>query len=301
MSPLDAPTLVVVGTGRTAGPIAAALARVSGADVTVCGRNPDRARATAVVATELAGVPVRGRALDPDALAGAAVVLESIAEDLPAKRELLPTLQAWAPDDAVLATNTSSLPLRELAEVLDRPDRFAGLHFLHPAHATRVVEVIPAEHTDVAVVECLDDLVLRMGKRTIRLRRDIEGFVWNRLQFAMLRECLHLLDEGVADVESIDAAVADGLAPRWMACGPFASADLCGLGTFARVSAELMPVLAASEVPSASLLSRAAANEGFYAWAPELVRRFEEFRAEVLGQGAAVTEARAAVMPRAAP
>jgi 3-hydroxybutyryl-CoA dehydrogenase len=149
-----------------------------------------------------------------------------------------------------------------------------------------VVEVIAAPSTAAATLESLAGLVRTMGKRPIVVRHDVPGFVWNRLQFALLRECLQLLEDGVADAEAIDAAVADGLAPRWIATGPLATTDLGGIETFARIAAELNGALAAGSGVSPELSGRARSGATFHRWDTESRRASAELRAEALAVGA---------------
>lgn len=286
----------VVGTGAMGPEIACALAG-AGMAVTIAGRSA----ATAAAACERAraeappGARIGAAVIGAGALAGAGLVVETITEDAGAKRELLGRLSAWLAPGAIVVTNTSSLRVGDLATALARPGAFAGLHFLKPAHLTAVVEVIPGPATDAATTDALVGLAGRMGKEPLLVREDVPGFIWNRIQFAVLRECLHMLEAGVASAADIDAAVSDGLAPRWMAAGPLATADLGGLGTFALVSAQLLPELsAAREVPGA--LARAAAEGRPLApWTAVGGAGVAELRAEALAMGREIAGRRRAL------
>jgi 3-hydroxybutyryl-CoA dehydrogenase len=275
--PVSLERATVVGSGRTAPTIAAAFA-AAGLQVRLAGRDAGRTRAAAELASTWSSRRVEPCALGEPAVAGADLVLESIAEDREAKTALYRDLERWAPPGAVLATNTSSLSITELGGGLAAPERFAGLHFMHPAHETAVVEIVAGERTEAAAIATLHDLAGRMGKTPVVARRDVPGFIWNRLQFALLRECLHLIEEGVADAATIDAAICEGLAPRWLATGPLATADLGGIRTFATICEQLFPVLsAAQEVPPA-LTER----ERFYEWTPASEAAVAALRAEAL-------------------
>ena len=267
----------VVGSGRTAPTIAAAFA-AAGLEVRLAARDAARARAAAELASTWSGRRVEPCALGEPAVVGAGLVLESIAEDHEAKASLYRDLECWAAPGTVLATNTSSLSITALAADLAAPERFAGLHFLHPAHETAVVEIIAGERTAEAAMAMLRDLAGRMGKTPIVARRDVPGFVWNRLQFALLRECLHLIDEGVADAATIDAAICEGLAPRWLATGPLATTDLGGIRTFATIAEQLFPVLSAAREVTPALTAR----ERFYEWTPASEAAVAALRAEAL-------------------
>ncbi len=265
--------------------IAAALAS-AGAPVVVCGRAPERADAAARAASVLAGGgEISAVAMDEAAFAGAGLVVETVAEDLELKRGLLARIEAWCPAEAVLTTNTSSLRIADIASALARPERFAGLHFLKPGHLTAVVEVVPGPATDPEVVAGLEARARAMGKAPLVVRADEPGFIWNRIQFAVLRECLHMLEAGVADAGDIDAAVSDGLAPRWMAAGPLATADLGGLSVFATISAQLFPHLADGHDAPAELTRRAADGPAFAPWTAEGGKEVAALRARALELG----------------
>ncbi|MCC6830815.1 MAG: hypothetical protein IT200_05650 [Thermoleophilia bacterium] len=291
----ERPLAVVLGTGAMGPEIAAALAD-AGWRVRVAGRTPSRAAdaAARAAAFALGGDPAPAACLaDAEGLAGAALVVETIVEDLAAKHALLAAVEPLVAPDAVIVTNTSSLRIADVAAPLEHPERFAGLHFLKPAHLTGVVEVVPGPATDAAVTGRLERLAGEMGKAALVVRADVPGFIWNRIQFAVLRECLHMLEAGVASAEDIDAAVAAGLAPRWMAAGPLATADLGGLSTFAAVSRQLFPHLAnGAEVPEA-LLHLAESGGAFASWTHgEAARDVARMRADALAEGRRFAERR---------
>ena len=283
---MSAPLVVIVGTGRMAPGIAVAC-RHAGMDVRIAGRDAARAAAAAGEAG-VAPAPLARESFD-----GATLVIETIVEDLAVKRELLARIEQWTAPDTVAATNTSSLSIDALAEALERPERFAGLHFLFPAERTDVVEVIAGSRTAADARELLIALVEGMGKHPLVLRRDIPGFIWNRLQFAVLRECLHLLEEGVADAESIDAAVSDGLAPRWLAGGPLATADLGGLETFRSVARQLFCVLS----DAAAVPGRLDGERPFYAWSDTSRDAVSALRADVIATGRELARRRREIAP----
>jgi 3-hydroxybutyryl-CoA dehydrogenase len=292
-------SVVVLGTGRMAAGLAAAAAAAPGVEVSICGRDPGRTRQAVERARALGPASTRAVELSRGGLARADVVLETVVESLAVKRDVLARVGGWVRPDALVASNTSSLPLTELASAVSSPERFVGLHFLYPAHATGVVEVAPAAQTAPATLRRAEELVRAMGRQPIVLRRDVQGLIWNRLQFAVLRECLHLLDEDVADAEQIDAAMSDGLAPRWMACGPLATADLGGLGTFLLASEQLFPRLSAAATVSTRLAEHAGAGTTFHAWSPAKTRAVEELRERALAAGQQIARRRRDAMEAA--
>lgn len=285
-------TVVVIGSGRIAPGIARACA-ATGRATRIVGRNPDRVKIAAGWAGAQAG------RVEASSFADADLVIESVVEDFAVKQGLLRRVEEWLAADALVATNTSSFSVGSLAAPLANAGRFAGLHFLHPAEQTGVVEVVPGPATSRSTIDALTALVRDMGRQPLVLRRDVPGFIWNRLQFAMLRECLHMVSEGVADVASIDAAVSDGLAPRWLAGGPLATADLGGLATFGRVAEQLFPELSASPEVSEALLHRAESGGAFYRWSDESTGAVESLRADTLATAKGFAKRRRAVMPQA--
>ncbi len=151
---------------------------------------------------------------------------------------------------------------------------------------------MPGPETSPRTIDALRELAGRMGKTPLVIRRELPGFVWNRIQFAVLRECLHMLEEGVASADDIDAAVSDGLAPRWVAAGPLATADLGGLNTFAAVARELFPELADGHEVPATLVERAGGGEPLAPWTVVAGESIATLRAEALVAGRRIAERR---------
>lgn len=160
------------------------------------------------------------------ALAGAAYVQESIPEDVELKRRLFAELDRLAAPDAVLASSSSFLPASTFAGELPGRARCLVVHPGNPPYLLRVAELVPAPFTDTAVVERTAALLERAGMVPMRLGREIDGFVFNRLQGALLREAYCLVRDGVASVADIDRIVRDGLGLRWSVVGPFETVDL---------------------------------------------------------------------------
>ena len=187
------------------------------------------------------------------AVEGAALVVESVVEDLAVKTELLARVERDAPADAVLTTNTSSLPLAALSEGLRDPARFAALHWFNPPELVELIEIVAAPATAPATLERLGAWARAAGKTPVRLERDVPGFVANRLQYALIREAYALVDAGVCDERAVDAAVTAGLGARWAAVGPFESMDLAGLDVHLEVARRLFPLLASATAPPPAL------------------------------------------------
>jgi 3-hydroxybutyryl-CoA dehydrogenase len=199
------------------------------------------------------GTPVRLDVVVGDVEPSFAVAVESIAEDMDAKRAVLARTEGLLADDGILTTNTSSLTLSALGGALAHPERFAGWHWFNPAELVPLVEVVAGPRTAPAVVERLLALSRTIGKAPVAVRRDVPGFVANRLQYALLREAYALVEAGVCGVEDVDRAVVAGLGARWAAIGPFATMDAAGLEVHEAVAAQLFPELSRSTAVPALL------------------------------------------------
>ncbi len=170
------------------------------------------------------------------------LVVESIAEDLGAKGPLLAEAGRIAPG-AVLASNTSSLSILAIGESGGFPERTIGTHYGNPALLMPLVEVIVTERTAPGTAEPVEAALRAMGKRPVRVSKDVPGFLWNRMQLALLREAVWLAENGVAAPEDIDLVVRDAMARRWRQTGPFETAALGGAAIFERIAGNLWPEL----------------------------------------------------------
>jgi 3-hydroxybutyryl-CoA dehydrogenase len=238
-----------------AGAMGAGIARVfadAGAYVRLCARRESSLEAARPRLGDHVD-RVRATTSSDEALEGAELVVETIVEELAPKRDLLVRAEEVAGPDAILTTNTSSLPLAPLAAELRRPERFAGLHWLNPPELVELVEVVGAEETSPETTEALVSWMERLGKAPVVVRRDVPGFVVNRLQYALLREAYALVDAGVASFEDVDRAVVHGLGSRWAAIGPFETMDLAGLDVHAAVADNLWPELESGREPSPTI------------------------------------------------
>jgi 3-hydroxybutyryl-CoA dehydrogenase len=218
-----------------------------------------------------------------DALTGAELVVETIVEEVKAKRALLAQAEELAMPEAILTTNTSSLRLAALADELRNPQRFAGLHWLNPPELVEVVEVVGAEHTAPETLETLSSWMEELGKAPVVVQRDTPGFVVNRLQYALLREAYALVDAGVCSFAAIDRAVTHGLGARWAAIGPFETMDLAGLEVHSAVAENLWPELANTTEPSLAIAQALESGHGLRGDnSPEARAALQERRDRVL-------------------
>src|SRR5690606_5145291 len=171
-------------------------------------------------------------------------------------------------------------PVSEIARGLATQTRMAGLHFFLPAHLVPLVEVIRSEKTREGLPEALGELMRSIGKVPVQVRKDVPGFLANRLQHAMAREAYALIDAGVATPEDIDAAVRFGFGFRFLAAGPCLQRDHAGLEVHAAAAETMYPTLAANATVSPTLTDKVARGDlgmktgrGFYAWDAEAIAR----------------------------
>jgi 3-hydroxyacyl-CoA dehydrogenase len=178
-----------------------------------------------------------------DAANGAEILVESLPEDLELKAALLRTAIAAAAPDAVVATNTSSLSITTIGEAIGVPEQTVGTHYLNPPLLMPPVEVIAGSKTSEETVASVFETLATLGKLPIVVERDVPGFVWNRLQFALVRECAWLVENGVAAAEDVDTVVSEGLARRWRHVGPLRAIALGGVDTWNRSGRNIVPEL----------------------------------------------------------
>ena len=270
-------TVAVVGAGTMGHGLALQFAR-HGAGVTLADHresNLDDARAGVDDALDFLAAeglldanPAAVRAhidytLDTAAVADAELVIETVSEDLSVKEDVFEDLAVAAPDDAILATNTSGIPITDIAAAVpEAADRVVGCHWWNPPYLLPTVEVVRGAATSDETVERTAAFVEAVNREPIRVERDVPGFVWNRIQFAVLRECTHLVSEGVASLADVERAVRDGYALRTAVVGPFETADLAGLDLFRTIAADLYPHLSDADEPGALFEERLAAGRG---------------------------------------
>jgi 3-hydroxybutyryl-CoA dehydrogenase len=163
------------------------------------------------------------------AVAGAGFVFEAAPEKLPLKQKIFAELESTAAPDAILASNSSAIPSTQIGRHLKHRARVIGTHFWNPPHLVPLVEVIQNEETSDEVVHATIELLHAVGKTPVHVRRDVPGFVGNRLQHALKREAIALLAAGVCDAETIDTVVKEGPGARMAVLGPMEQSDLVGL------------------------------------------------------------------------
>lgn len=187
----------------------------------------------------------------PGELAGAEIVFEAVSEDPDTKRAVFAELERQVAPDTVIASNTSAIPITILQRDLAHPDRLIGMHWAEPAHLTRFMEIIAGDATDPDIGPRLHELAQRWGKEPTLVKRDVRGFVTNRIMYAMIREAFHLVETGVASVEDVDRSVRNDIGGWAGLAGPFRWMDLTGIPAYGAVMRDLLPDLCNStEVPA---------------------------------------------------
>ncbi|UUX95248.1 3-hydroxyacyl-CoA dehydrogenase family protein [Aquabacterium sp. J223] len=251
----------------------AALARI-GHNLAAEGADPERVLCNIVLEA----------ALDA-AVANADLVIEAVPEKLALKQRLFAQIAAAAPAHAVLASNTSVIPITRIGEALplDARARLVGTHWWNPPHLVPLVEVVRTDHTLDTVFRQAFGWLESVGKRPVEVKRDVAGFIGNRLQHALWREAISLIENGVCDAASIDLVVKNSFGMRLSVLGPMENADLVGLELTRDVHGLLFPELSRATAPS-PLLDRLldaghggmAAGRGLRDWTPEQVAGVRE-------------------------
>ena len=186
---------------------------------------------------------------------GADLVVEAILEKLDVKHAFWAELSALVPEDAILASNTSGLSITAIAEVVKRPERFGGMHWINPPHLIPLIEVIQGKKTDDETAAAIRDMALAVEKKPV-IVQDAPGFALNRIQLAVLRECLHIVEQGIATPEAVDDVMKYGLGMRYACLGPFEVCDLGGLDIFYNIASYLFEDLADEKAPFGMLADR---------------------------------------------
>lgn len=172
------------------------------------------------------------------ALEGADVVIEAVPEKLELKKEVFADFERHVGPEAILASNTSGIPITQIATACEHPERVVGMHWSNPPHLIPMIEVIPGERTEGSTVEATSELVRSFGYHPV-VEREVPGFVENRILYAVLRECLELVDRGIIDFEGLDLNVRWGIGYKLAVIGPMELLDMAGLDIYDNVASYL--------------------------------------------------------------
>ncbi len=293
----DIDRVTILGTGTMGPGMGAVLAR-AGMQVTLYDVDAaalERAKGTAEMASgvldrlETPTVGGGSLAFEGDlaaALKGADIVVEAIPERLELKQQVLAEVEGLVDDDTVIASNTSGIPITKMAAELANPERVVGWHWSNPPQLIPMNEIIPGERTAPEVTRAVEDLTRRIGYEPVTLRKEVPGFVENRVLYAIMRECLALVDEGVIDAEGLDLCVKWGIGYKLAVVPPISLLDMAGLDIYTSVASYLNADLSneAGVSETAVRLKEAGklgikAGSGFFDYTPESAQQLQQQRA----------------------
>lgn len=277
--------IVVLGTGTMAVGIAAGFIE-AGMPLIVLGRSIEKAQNTLAQARELAqslSVQIPGDVSYEDGLISAwnnwdsvAWVIETVTENFDIKRALFQDLDHRVPAHIPIGTNSSGFPISRLADGLKTRSRMFNAHYFMPAHLVPLVEVALGVDSNPQLGEAVCDLYRRAGKKPVLVRQDIPGLLANRIQHALMREALDLIDRGIASPEDVDTAVRFSFGFRYAAAGPVLQKEISGWDSMARASEEIYPSLSNTSVLARCVADKIAegktgmkAGAGFTQWSKE--------------------------------
>jgi 5-formyl-3-hydroxy-2-methylpyridine 4-carboxylic acid 5-dehydrogenase len=221
-----------------------------------------------------------------DAVAGCDLVIEAVPENAEIKAKVFADLDRLAPAHAILASNTSGIPITKLAESVTDPSRVVGMHWSNPPHVIPVIEVIAGARTSPDVVEQLRTTISDLGLVPVRVQRDVPGFVENRVLYAIMRECLALVDDGVISAEELDTCVKWGIGFKLAVIPPLQLLDVAGLDIYNAVGSYLNQDLNSRRDVSETITSRVQRGElgmktgqGLFGYTPEQAQSLRQERA----------------------
>ena len=205
-----------------------------------------------------------------------AMAIEAAPENAELKRSIFRRLEERCPADALLATNTSVIPVSRIAAEVRDPSRVVGTHFWNPPYAVRLVEVVKSDGTSEQTMARVIAIMAAVGQQPVRVNKDIPGFIGNRLQHALKREAIAMVQAGVCDAETVDTVVKASFGARLGIMGPLEQSDLVGLALTLAIHEVILPDLDTSRAPQKLLVdlvaaghTGAAAGQGFRQWTPE--------------------------------
>ncbi len=220
---------------------------------------------------------------DPAGMAGHEVVIESIIENIDEKRSVYRQLENVLSPTAIIGSNTSGIPVTILQDGMKHPERLLGIHWAEPAHITRFMEVICGGKSDIRFAYEIISIAEGWGKEPSLLKKDIRGFITNRIMYAMLRESFNLVEKGYATVEDVDRSLRNDLGYWITFAGPFRFMDLTGIPAYLTVMKDLFPDLDNSTAAPAMMEKLVASGakgvsnaQGFYPYTEETAEQWEK-------------------------
>jgi 3-hydroxybutyryl-CoA dehydrogenase len=215
-----------------------------------------------------------------EAVSGARFVVEAVAEQLELKQKLFQEMDEICSEDAILATNTSVISITEIAARAKGRKRIVGTHFWNPPYLIPLVEVVPGEETSRETVDLTYDLLKSVGKHPVKVKKDVPGFVGNRLQHALWREAISIVDQGIADAATVDEVIRNSFGIRLPVLGPLETADMVGLDLTLQIHNYILKYIERSTEPAPILKRKVEKGElgfktgrGFQEWDQESIQR----------------------------
>lgn len=215
-----------------------------------------------------------------EAAEGGQFVVEAVNEDLGLKQRIFKELDALCPEGTILATNTSVISITEIAEKAKIRARILGTHFWNPPYLIPLVEVIRGEDTSDGAMDVTFDLLKHVGKHPVRVNKDVPGFVGNRLQHALWREAISIVERGIADPATVDECIRFGFGLRLPVLGPLETADMVGTDLTLAIHNYILKYIESSPEPSPLLKKKVEEGDlgfksgrGFQEWTPEEAQR----------------------------
>lgn len=178
------------------------------------------------------------------------IVIEAVFEDMDLKRETFARLEAHCPEDAIFCTNSSVMSPSEISRDLKHRSRFCATHFWNPAHLIPLVEVVYSDATSDETAQTVMEVLAKVGKKPVLCKKDVPGFIANRMQHALWREALSIVENGIADAKTVDDAVKYSFGLRLPRLGPMENADMVGLDLTYNIHSYVLPALEDSHSPS---------------------------------------------------
>ncbi len=224
-----------------------------------------------------------------DAVEGADLVIENVPENREIKAATYRAIEPLIGPSVIVATDTSGIPITELQANMEKPDRFVGMHWSNPPHIIPMIEVIGGRDTAPATVATIRDFIRGLGLLPVVVKKDVPGFVENRVLYALLREVVDLVERGVIEPEDIDTCVSWGIGYKIAVVGPMALLDMAGMDIYNSVSSFLHADLCRRDDVAPLVREKMAANtlgiktgEGIYAYTPERIAALQAERARKL-------------------
>jgi len=224
-----------------------------------------------------------------EATSDAQLVIEAVTENLDLKQKVFQDLDQLCPQETILATNTSVFSITEIASEARRRERILGTHFWNPPYIIPLVEIVKGRETSEEAVETTYQLLKNAGKHPVKVMKDIPGFVGNRLQHALWREAISIVENGIAEPATVDEVIKEGFGIRLPVLGPLENADMVGLDLTLAIHDYILKYLNSSPSPSPLLREKVKRGElgfktgqGFYTWSVEEAQRSREDLLEYL-------------------